>query len=71
LKEEPGCLRFDICTDPERPGDVMLYEVYTDADAFPAHMGTRHFKVFDAAAKDMIAGKHVEQYSQMRPAHDG
>lgn len=69
LKSEPGCLRFDICTDPARPGDVMLYELYEDAEAFAAHLGSVHFKTFDAAVADMIKGKHVERYDVVRPAH--
>ena len=39
VRDEPGCLRFDVCTDPDDPTRVFLYEIYTDAAAFEAHNG--------------------------------
>lgn len=36
-RAEPGCLRFDVCEDAERPGRVLLYEVYRDGAAYAAH----------------------------------
>lgn len=63
VREEPGCLRFDVCT-PEAggPGDgdeVFLYELYEDAAAFDAHLATPHFLAFDAATRDLVADKRV------------
>ena len=29
LQDEPGCHRFDVCTDPDQSGRVFLYEIYT------------------------------------------
>ncbi|MEL6701373.1 MAG: antibiotic biosynthesis monooxygenase, partial [Pseudomonadota bacterium] len=34
LAAEPECHQFDIATDPARPDEVFLYELYTDAAAF-------------------------------------
>jgi quinol monooxygenase YgiN len=36
-RAEPGCLGFDVCEDAERPGRVLLYEVYRDDAAYQAH----------------------------------
>ena len=36
LRDEPECLRFDIATDPDRPHEVFLYELYTDRAGFDA-----------------------------------
>jgi quinol monooxygenase YgiN len=36
-RAEPGCLGFDVCEDAERPGRVLLYEVYRDAAAYAEH----------------------------------
>ncbi|UES45727.1 putative quinol monooxygenase [Roseibium aggregatum] len=65
LKDEPGCRQFDVCTDPDRPGDVFLYELYDDADAFQAHLQTPHFKSFDAKVARMIAQKTVRTYAKV------
>ncbi|CTQ52849.1 Autoinducer 2-degrading protein LsrG [Roseibium album] len=65
LKDEPGCRQFDVCTDPARPGDVFLYEIYDDAAAFQAHLQTPHFKSFDANVSDMIAAKTVGTYAEV------
>jgi len=57
LAREPGCQRFDICTGP---GDqLFIYELYTDQAAFDAHLGTAHFKAFDAHVSPWVAEKVV------------
>ncbi|WP_421982012.1 putative quinol monooxygenase [Roseibium sp.] len=65
LQEEPGCHQFDVCTDPGRPGEVFLYEIYNDAEAFQVHLKTPHFLAFDAQVSTMIADKSVATYSKV------
>ena len=65
LADESGCHRFDVCTDPARPNEVFLYELYTDAAAFEAHLTSTHFKAFDALVAPMIASKSVATYTQV------
>lgn len=67
LLEEYGCHRFDVCTDPGRPDEVFLYELYTDRAAFDLHLDTPHFKAFDAVAGGMIAAKTVATYVRVHP----
>ncbi|WP_271408879.1 putative quinol monooxygenase [Pseudomonas sp. Q1-7] len=43
VRDEPGCLVFDVLQDRSDPELVWLYEVYTDEAAFEAHMRTAHF----------------------------
>ncbi|MGC8101690.1 putative quinol monooxygenase [Metapseudomonas otitidis] len=43
VRDEPGCLVFDVLRDRSDPDQVWLYEVYTDEAAFEAHMRTPHF----------------------------
>ncbi|WP_375737642.1 putative quinol monooxygenase [Pseudomonas boanensis] len=43
VRDEPGCLVFDVLQDCSDPDLVWLYEVYTDEAAFEAHMLTPHF----------------------------
>ncbi|MDO6587505.1 putative quinol monooxygenase [Salipiger sp. 1_MG-2023] len=62
-KLEPGCHRFDVLTDADKPDQVFLYELYTDSAAFDAHCDSAHFKEFSAATADMVAGKEVTSWS--------
>ncbi|WP_298958556.1 putative quinol monooxygenase [uncultured Roseibium sp.] len=65
VKDEPGCRQFDVCTDPDLPGEVFLYEIYEDAAAFQFHLATDHFKDFDARVSDMIAEKTVKTFQKV------
>lgn len=62
LSEEPGCLQFDVLTDPSRPDEVFLYELYSSRAAFDAHLASSHFLAFDQAVADMIEDKLVKTY---------
>jgi quinol monooxygenase YgiN len=64
LREEPGCLRFDVLLPEGGDGEeVFLYEVYTDAAAFEAHLASPHFLAFDQAVRRMVLGKAVRRYA--------
>ncbi|MFD0981991.1 putative quinol monooxygenase [Tropicimonas aquimaris] len=65
LELESGCRQFDVCTDPDHPDTVFLYELYDDRTAFDAHLQATHFKEFDAAVAPMIAGKSVRCFSRV------
>ena len=65
LQTEPGCKQFDVATDASRPGEVFLYELYTDAAAFEAHLKTSHFAGFDAESNHMIAEKVAKTYDRV------
>ena len=61
LRNEAGCHQFDVCTGgPEDP--VFLYELYTDAAAFDAHLKTAHFLKFDRETAAMIKDKRAVTY---------
>ncbi len=62
LEIESECQRFDVCTDPEHPNEVFLYELYNDKAAFDAHLASKHYKAFDRRVADMIAVKDVRTY---------
>lgn len=55
LKLEPGCRYFDITIDEARPNEVLLYEVYDDADAVTAHRQYPHFLSFKEDTEQMVA----------------
>jgi len=62
LSSEPACKQFDVLTDPSRPSEIFLYELYDDRAAFDFHLKSDHFRQFEAEAKDMIATKTVATY---------
>ncbi len=43
-RTEPGCLEFTVFQEIDDPRVILLYERYTDEDAFQAHRQTPHFK---------------------------
>ncbi len=60
VAEEPGCLQFDVCQDPEMPEVFLLYEAYTDAKAFDeGHVKIPRFEEFIAKAGEMNAADPV------------
>jgi quinol monooxygenase YgiN len=69
LEREPGCRQFDVCTDPERPGSVLFYEVYNSRDAFEDHKKTKHFKVFDEALELSSCAARSASFSDASSHH--
>lgn len=62
LREEPGCRQFDVCTDPDRPHEVFLYELYDTEAAFGAHTSSAHYAAFQQAIDGMVASKDVRSF---------
>ena len=50
LRDEPGCLRFDVVQDNDDPDHFLLYEIYEDEAAFHAHRAAPHFPRWREAA---------------------
>jgi (4S)-4-hydroxy-5-phosphonooxypentane-2,3-dione isomerase len=50
VRDEPGCLRFDVVRDNDDPDHYLFYEVYRDTDAFHAHRDSDHFVRWREAA---------------------
>ena len=42
VRDEPGCLRFDVIQDGGDANRIWLYEVYRDEAAFQSHTQTPH-----------------------------
>ncbi|EAR51320.1 hypothetical protein OG2516_17865 [Oceanicola granulosus HTCC2516] len=66
LRLEEGCHVFDVWQGGDSPLRVFLYEVYTDAAAFEAHLGMDHFNAFDAEVADCVADKRVRRWEEVR-----
>ena len=55
VRDEPGCLRFDVCSVEDDPHRFVLYELYADADAFEAHRAAPHFRAWREVADRALA----------------
>lgn len=60
IEKEDRCRRFDVCTDGDGGDTVFLYELYEDRGAFDAHLGSEHFRSFDAKVRDWVEDKSVQ-----------
>ena len=55
VRDEPGCLRFDVVCDREDPDHYLFYEVYRDEEAFAAHRASDHFARWREAADEVLS----------------
>jgi autoinducer 2-degrading protein len=65
LRDEPGCLRFDVHRSTEQPNRFLLYEIYADPDAFyVAHREAPHYAAWrEVAAGCLVEGGHVNTFA--------
>ena len=68
LRAEPDCRRFDVSVDFKDPRRVFLYEIYTDENAFAAHLRSPHFLAFDRETKEWFEDKVVDKWSTVSSA---
>jgi autoinducer 2-degrading protein len=56
LRDEPGCVRFDVVQDDADAGHLILYEIYRDRAAFEDdHLKRPHFLRWRDAVREMHA----------------
>lgn len=63
--KDPGAHEFNIVVSQQDSHHVLFYEVYDNAAALEAHRATDHFKTYQAATKDMVANRNVNQLSSV------
>lgn len=54
VRDEPGCLRFDVVQDQSDPDRYYFYEVYHDEAAFKAHTETPHLARWRKASEECL-----------------
>lgn len=70
VREEPGCLRFDVMEDAQ-PNQCYYYEIYTDAAAFDAHKASAYFAQWRLLAEVcLVPDSQVNIFSNMVVSHD-
>lgn len=56
-QQEDGMIDYRAAADVSDPNLVRFFEQYEDAAAFEAHSQTEHFREFEAALPDLLAGE--------------
>lgn len=59
VRDEPGCLRFDVVQDQDDPNRYYFYEVYVDEEAYTAHTRTPHLVRWRQAAAECLADRKL------------
>ncbi|QVI27215.1 antibiotic biosynthesis monooxygenase [Mycolicibacterium neoaurum] len=69
LRDEPGCLHFDIAEDNSVPHRFYFYEIYRDNQALDDHRDAAHFtKWRETAARVVVPGSQVNSVAHLIPA---
>ena len=55
VRDEPGCVRFDVLQDNTDPNKFFFYEVYLDESAVEAHRASPHYARWRAVASEVLA----------------
>jgi (4S)-4-hydroxy-5-phosphonooxypentane-2,3-dione isomerase len=66
VRDEPGCLRFDVLADDADPAHFFFYEVYKDEKALDAHRASPHYARWREASEQVLA--EPTQRTVCRPA---
>ena len=65
LRDEPGCLRFDVHQQVDEPHRFVLHEIYAEPAFYEAHRSTAHYAAWrEVAARCVVPGgprQHVLQ----------
>jgi quinol monooxygenase YgiN len=70
VRDEPGCLRFDVCSVEGDDHRFVLYELYADADAFAAHKASPHFAQWrEIAERVLVPGSQVNTAGELLLTH--
>ena len=67
VRDEPGCLRFDVLQDQADPDHYYFYEVYRDEAAFEAHLQTPHLARWLKAAEGCLVERAATRCSTVFP----
>ena len=64
LRDEPGCLRFDVHRSVDDPNRFVLHEIYRERDAFTdEHRAATHYAAWrEVASRCVRPGGHVNAF---------
>jgi quinol monooxygenase YgiN len=59
VRTEEGCLVLYAVSEKDNPARVRVFEIYSDAAAYQAHLQTAHFKKFRATTDAMVKSRKL------------
>ena len=65
MSREEGCHQFDVAQDKSDPTRFVLYELYTDENAFRMHRQTEHMAEFTSGIEGMVRSKTLLQLNRI------
>ncbi|MGI9316941.1 MAG: putative quinol monooxygenase [bacterium] len=65
LKFEEECHLFDVAVAENNPCVFFLYEIYSNKEAFDAHLETPHFHAFNQLATPWVTNKVVKNWRKL------
>ena len=68
VRDEPGCLRFDVLQDGKDPNHFFFYEVYQDDAAIAAHRTMAHYSRWEKAREECVDQIQVTLSDLLFPA---
>lgn len=54
IRVQPGVLVLYAVSDKDNPNRIIVFEIYSDENAFKAQLETPHFKKFQAVTANMV-----------------
>jgi quinol monooxygenase YgiN len=70
VRDEPGCLRFEVCEVAGEPDSFVLSELWTDGAAFDAHRRTPHAAAWQRVAeRTVVPGSEVDTVGRVLVGH--
>jgi quinol monooxygenase YgiN len=59
VRVEPGVLAIYAVAEKDNPSKLRFFEIYSDEEAFKAHIASPHFQKFRAVTKDMVVSRKL------------
>ena len=67
-RREPGCIDFTVLRSLEEPERFILYERYTDEEAFRAHRASPHFREYvEGTIVPLLEEREFARHEELRP----
>lgn len=65
LGTEPGCCQYHVCSDPDSPHIVLLYELFRNREAFERHVESSHCKAFHESVSELLEEREICVFSEV------
>lgn len=61
VRDEEDCLDFQVFQAEDDPDAFVLFEIYTDEEAWQAHRHTPHYERFAEEGRPLIAERQIRR----------